>query len=56
VKRKDLIKRFENKGWRFLRHGSKHDIYTDDINTEQIPRHAEINELLAKAMIKKWSL
>jgi len=56
VKRRDLIKRFRQKGWSFLRYGSKHDIYTDGINTEQIPRHAEVNELLAKALIKKWDL
>jgi len=39
-----------------MRHGGKHDVYTDGINTEQIPRHAEINEILAKALIKKWGL
>jgi len=56
LKQKDLIKLFLYKGWLFQRHGRKHDIYTDGIHTEQIPRHAEINEILAKAMIKKWDL
>jgi len=53
---KRFDKRFLNKGWYFQRHGRKHDIFTDGIHTEQIPRHAEKNEILTKAMIKKWGL
>jgi mRNA interferase HicA len=56
MKQKDLIQRFENNGWYFLRHGSNHDIYTNGYDIEKIPRHREVNERLAKDLIKKWSL
>jgi len=56
MKRRNLIKLFENKGWYLLRHGSNHDVYTDGKNIEYIPRHTEVNEILAKALIKKWGL
>ena len=56
VKRKDLIKKLEAKGFIFYRHGGKHDIYKRGSNEEQIPRHTEINELLARKIIKKWEL
>ncbi|NEO72091.1 type II toxin-antitoxin system HicA family toxin [Moorena sp. SIO3H5] len=37
-----------------IRHGGKHDIYHNPNNgqTEPIPRHREINERLAKKIIK----
>ncbi|QNL97611.1 type II toxin-antitoxin system HicA family toxin [Treponema sp. Marseille-Q4132] len=56
MKRKDLIKKLETKGFIFYRHGGKHDIYKRGSDEEQIPRHTEINELLAKKIIKKWEL
>jgi mRNA interferase HicA len=56
LKQRDLIKRFEDKGWWFLRSGGRHDLYTDGKNIEQIPRHREVNERLAKDLIKKWGL
>lgn len=56
MKRKDLIKRLEKAGFVFVRHGGKHDVYQRGKNEEQIPRHTEINELLAKSIIKKWKL
>ena len=56
MKRKDLIKRFEKAGWYFIREGSEHTIYSNGIKKEQIPRHNEINEILAKFLIKKHGL
>jgi predicted RNA binding protein YcfA (HicA-like mRNA interferase family) len=56
MKRRDLIKRFENNGWWFDREGGKHTIYTDGVNEEPIPRHTEIKEGLAKAIIKRRGL
>jgi mRNA interferase HicA len=56
MKRKDLIKKFEKNGWKFLREGANHTIYIKGKNQEMIPRHKEINELLAKGLIKKWEL
>jgi len=46
----------EKNGWYFKRHGSDHDIYTNGKNKEQVPRHAEINEKLAKKIIARWEL
>ncbi len=56
MKRKDLIKTLEKAGFVFARHGGKHDVYKRGKDEEQVPRHAEINEMLARAIIKKWSL
>lgn len=56
MKRRDLIKKLEKAGFRFDRHGGKHDIYSKGDETEKIPRHREINEVLAKAIIKKWNI
>lgn len=56
MKRRDLIKVLERNGWYYLRDGGRHDIYTNGENFEPIPRHREINEILAKAIIKKYGL
>jgi len=56
VKRKDLIKLFERNGWRFEREGGGHTVYSKGTQHEVIPRHNEINERLAKALIKKHDL
>ena len=56
MKRKELIRLFEKAGWRLERNGANHDIYTDGKNSEAIPRHSEINEILARMLIKKWKL
>jgi len=51
-----LVKLFEKNGWWLLAHGGSHDIYTNGKNKEQVPRHSEINENLAKVIIKRWGL
>lgn len=56
MKRRDLIKLFEKNGWEFERHGAGHDIYRKGTEEEPIPRHNEINENLAKAIIKRRNL
>lgn len=56
MKRKDLIKLFEENGWKLLREGGSHSVYTNGKTTEAIPRHKEVNERLAKALIKKHGL
>lgn len=56
MKRKDLIKILEKNGWYLKRNGGNHDIYTDGKNLEPIPRHSEINEILAKSILKKYGL
>jgi mRNA interferase HicA len=53
MKKRDLEKRLRSFGWYLDRHGGNHDIWTNGNITTQIPRHAEINELLAKAILRK---
>lgn len=56
MKQRELIKKLENAGFKFLRHGGDHDIYIRDGEREEVPRHKEINERLARAIIRKWGL
>ena len=56
MKQRVLIKKLEKAGFIFLRHGGNHDVYVRGTDEEQIPRHKEINERLARAIIKKWRL
>ena len=56
MKRKDLIKLLKDNGWKILREGNEHTIMTDGKNIEEVPRHTEINEILAKKIIKRWGL
>ncbi|MEK7748221.1 MAG: type II toxin-antitoxin system HicA family toxin [Nitrospirota bacterium] len=53
MKRKDLEKAMTRRGWWYLRHGGNHDIWTNGFQTECIPRHNEVNEQLAKAILRK---
>lgn len=56
TKRTDLIKILEKNGWYLKRNGGGHDLYTNGKETETIPRHREIKENLAKAIIKRRGL
>lgn len=56
MKRKDLIALLLASGWWLKRNGSNHDLYTDGTHTETIPRHTEIKENLAKAIIRRQGL
>lgn len=56
MKRKDLIKLFQVNGWRVCRDGANHTIMTDGQDIEAVPRHKEISEQLAKAIIKRRNL
>lgn len=56
MKRTDLENKLKKKGWKYLRSGGNHDIWTNGKDIEAIPRHKEINENLAKAIIKRWEL
>ncbi|MFZ3136235.1 MAG: type II toxin-antitoxin system HicA family toxin [Thermodesulfovibrionales bacterium] len=55
MKRTDLIKEIEKIGCVFIRHGGKHDWYQNPKSkaVQPIPRHREINNNLAKNIIKK---
>lgn len=56
MKRRDLIKLLEKNGWYLKRNGNNHDLYTNGMKIEPIPRHSEINEKLAQTIIKKLRL
>jgi mRNA interferase HicA len=53
MKKRDLEKELKKRGWWLLRHGAGHDIWTDGDRKEPIPRHSEINETLARAILRK---
>lgn len=53
MKKRDLEKKLKKLGWRLHRHGSNHDVWTNGQVSEPIPRHSEINELLARKILKK---
>ena len=57
MKRRDLIRRIEEAGAVFIRHGGKHDWYQNPKTkiAQPVPRHSEINEMLAKSIIRKLS-
>jgi len=57
VKQRDLIKKIEDMGCVFIRHGGRHDWYQNPETkvSQPIPRHREINEMLARHIIKKLS-
>jgi predicted RNA binding protein YcfA (HicA-like mRNA interferase family) len=54
MKRRDLIASLEAAGVVLVRHGGKHDIYHNPKTaaTQPIPRHKEINELLARKILR----
>lgn len=54
MKRKKLEKALSELGCKFLRHGGEHDIWVSSSGKKfSVPRHPDINELLAKSIIKK---
>jgi mRNA interferase HicA len=57
MKRLDLIRALEELGCTLVRHGAKHDWYHNPETgvSQAVPRHREVNELLARAIIKKLS-
>jgi predicted RNA binding protein YcfA (HicA-like mRNA interferase family) len=54
VKRKDFIEKIEAMGCIIIRHGGKHDWYQNPKTkiSQPVPRHREINNNLAKHIIK----
>ena len=52
MKRRELEETLRKLEWSFLRHGAKHDVWTDDERQELVPRHTEINEKLARAILR----
>ncbi|MDR2674576.1 MAG: type II toxin-antitoxin system HicA family toxin [Opitutaceae bacterium] len=57
MKRLDLIARIQAAGAVFIRHGGRHDWYQNPrtLASQPVPRHREINEMLARSIIRKLS-
>lgn len=55
MKRLDLLKHLEKAGCVLLRHGGRHDLYhnPETGHSEPVPRHREINEILAKRIVRR---
>jgi mRNA interferase HicA len=55
MKRKELIKRITSAGFVVVRHGARHDLYRNPKTGKKqpIPRHDEIDENLAKHILKE---
>ena len=55
MKREELERRLAKCGAVLIRHGGKHDWYENpETGVQQpVPRHREINEYLAKSILKK---
>ncbi|MCI9597874.1 MAG: type II toxin-antitoxin system HicA family toxin [Firmicutes bacterium] len=56
MKTRDFIKLLERNGWQFKRHGGNHDIYIKGSDRESVPRHPQMDEDLAKSIIKRRGL
>jgi predicted RNA binding protein YcfA (HicA-like mRNA interferase family) len=56
VKRRDLVKYFEENGFYLLREGSNHSIYTDNDKTIPIKRHTTIDRITANELCKQAGL
>ena len=53
MKRRVLEKKLRECGWSFLRHGGRHDLWAKGRFVEAIPRHVEINDRLAQAIVRR---
>ena len=54
MKHRDLVKKIEQLGCVFIRHGGSHDWYQNPATkvSQPVPRHREIKEYLAKHILK----
>ena len=55
MKRTDLIKKLTSAGCVLIRHGARHDLYRNPATGKKqpVPRHAEIDDNLAKHILKE---
>ena len=54
MKRVDLLRHLERHGYEFLREGGSHTVYVNRAarKVSTVPRHREINELLARKICR----
>ena len=53
MKRRELERQLRDNGWTLSRHGGKHDVWSRGERELVVPRHAEINEYTAKAILRE---
>jgi mRNA interferase HicA len=53
MKRRELERRLRGLGWSLLRHGARHDVWSDGEREEAVPRHGDIDEQLARAILRR---
>jgi len=53
MKQRELEIRLQKLGWKLNRHGRRHDIWTNGEYEIAVPRHDEINDYTAKAILKE---
>jgi mRNA interferase HicA len=53
MKKIDLERKLTQFGWKLSNHGGKHDRWTNGKEYETLPRHRDIDEYLAKKIMKK---
>jgi len=56
VKRRDLIRYFEDNDFYLLREGKNHSIYTNDKKTIPIKRHRVLDRITANELCKQAGL
>ena len=52
MKRRDLERRLRELGWQLTRHGGRHDVWTKGEGEIVVPRHSEINDQTANAILR----
>ena len=53
MKRRDLERALRELGWNLVRHGGRHDVWAKGERELVVPRHVEINEYTARAILKE---
>jgi len=53
MKRRDIERELRALGWFLTRHGGRHDVWSNGERELIVPRHNEINEYTAKAILKE---
>ena len=56
MKQRILVKKLKKAGFKFKEHGGNHDTYVRGRDREQVPRHKEVNEGLARDILKRWRI
>ena len=56
VKRRELIPYLEENGFRLLREGANHSIYTNGLKTVPVKRHRQLDRITANEICKQAGL